>query len=44
MKAEFEKTGYTVGEPFEFPTGTDTATLEAEDFTLFNVNGDTERS
>jgi len=43
VKAEFEKTGYTVGEPFEFPTGTDTATLEAEDFTLFNVNGDTER-
>ena len=42
VKAEFEKTGYTVGEPFEFPTGTDTATLEAEDFTLFNVNGDTE--
>lgn len=43
VKAEFEKTGYTAGEPFEFPTGTDTATLEAEDFTLFNVNGDTER-
>ena len=43
VKAEFEKTGYTVGEPFEFPTGTDTATLEAEDFTLFNVNGDTEQ-
>ena len=43
VKAEFEKTGYTVGDPFEFPTGTDTATLEAEDFTLFNVNGDTER-
>lgn len=43
VKAKFEKTGYTVGEPFEFPTGTDTATLEAEDFTLFNVNGDTER-
>ena len=42
VKAEFEKTGYTAGEPFEFPTGTDTATLEAEDFTLFNVNGDTE--
>lgn len=42
VKAEFEKTGYTVGEPFEFPTGTDTVTLEAEDFTLFNVNGDTE--
>ena len=43
VKAEFEKTGYTVGEPFEFPTGTDTATLEAEDFTLFNINGDTEQ-
>lgn len=43
VKAEFEKTGYTVGEPFEFPIGTDTATLEAEDFTLFNVNGDTEQ-
>ena len=43
VKAEFEKTGYTAGEPFEFPTGTDTATLEAEDFTLFNVNGDTEQ-
>ena len=42
VKAEFEKTGYTAGEPFEFPTGTDTATLEAEYFTLFNVNGDTE--
>ncbi len=42
VKAEFEKTGYTADEPFEFPTGTDTATLEAEDFTLFNVNGDTE--
>lgn len=42
VKAEFEKTGYTAGEPFEFPTGTDTVTLEAEDFTLFNVNGDTE--
>ena len=43
VKAEFEKTGYTAGEPFEFPTGTDTATLEAEDFTLFNINGDTEQ-
>ena len=42
VKAEFEKTGYTADEPFEFPTGTDTATLEAEYFTLFNVNGDTE--
>lgn len=43
VTAAFEKTGYTVDEPFEFPTGTDTATLEAEDFTLFNVNGDTEQ-
>lgn len=43
VTAAFEKTGYTVDEPFAFPTGTDTATLEAENFTLFNTNGDTEQ-
>lgn len=43
VTAAFEKTGYTVEEPFQFPTGTETATLEAEHFTLFNVDGDTEQ-
>lgn len=39
----FEKTGYTEADPFRFPEGDDTATLEAEHFTLFNANGDTEK-
>ena len=43
ITAAFEKTGYTSDEPFVFPTGEETKTLEAEDFTLFNVNGNTER-
>ena len=38
----FEKTGYTVDDPFVFPEGSETKTLEAEDFTMFNANGDTE--
>ena len=41
--ATFEKTGYTEAEPFEFPTESETVTLEAESFTLFNTNGDTEQ-
>ena len=41
--ATFEKTGYTEAEPFAFPTGSETVTLEAESFTLFNINGDTEQ-
>ena len=41
--ATFEKTGYTEEDPFEFPTGSDAVTLEAESFTLFNTNGDTEQ-
>lgn len=43
ITAAFEKTGYTEGEPFAFPTEGNTAVLEAEDFTLFNVNGNTEQ-
>lgn len=43
ITAAFEKTGYTESEPFTFPTAGGTATLEAEDFTLFNVNGNTEQ-
>lgn len=38
----FEKTGYTVDDPFVFPEGSETKRLEAEDFTMFNANGDTE--
>lgn len=41
--AKFEKTGYTEAEPFAFPTESETVTLEAESFTLFNTNGDTEQ-
>lgn len=33
----FEKTGYTVDEPFAFPTVDESVTLEAEDFTLYNT-------
>lgn len=39
----FEKTGYTEDEPFVFPEDSETATLEAAKFTLFNANGDTEK-
>ena len=37
VSVTFEKTGYTEEEPFEFPTGTEPVTLEAEDFTLYNA-------